>query len=70
MTVQRTRSGFDFHCDACDAAEFAAPRVGAGSAPREFNACWALAREEGWRAAKNHDGTWQHTCPDCRENER
>ena len=60
MTVERERDSITFVCDECD-DEFVSTGV------LDFSDAWEEAREEGWHAIKNINGTWSHTCDICSE---
>jgi hypothetical protein len=65
MSTQDTKDGVE-----CE-AEWKPPRLGHGSAPRDFLGCLEMAKEDGWRTfkvkSKSGKDDWQHRCPDCVE---
>lgn len=63
MSHQQTKNGVEFTCDACGEI-FSPPRLGRGSAERDFAESLASAKEAGFRAV-NVDGEWQHRCSSC-----
>jgi hypothetical protein len=63
MTTQRIKGEIVFSCDRCSET-FEPPRLGTGSAQRDWNDTWEDAKRAGWRALKNGKD-WEHVCPDC-----
>ncbi len=63
MASSQTKDGFEFSCDACGEV-FTPPRLGRGSAPRDFQDSLADAKAAGWRAVKVGD-CWEHRCNSC-----
>jgi hypothetical protein len=64
MTSSSCRDGFEFSCDDCGTV-WSPPKLGRGSAKRDFMESWELAKDEGWRAFKGARDEWQHRCPEC-----
>jgi hypothetical protein len=63
MSSESRKDGTEFFCDLCgDVIE--PPRLGRGSAPRNFQESWEEAKEAGWRAVKSGEH-WLHRCPSC-----
>jgi hypothetical protein len=69
MTSIPIAGGFLFQCDECG-AEWKPPRLGRGSAERDWHECWADAKDDGWRAvkvkSKSGKEEWENRCPNCR----
>src|SRR3974390_31040 len=64
MSGSLARDGFELECDVCGAV--GSPRsLGRGSAPRNFQESWAMAKNDGWACFKNEKGQWWHRCPSC-----
>lgn len=69
MTSERTSDGHAFCCDKCgDVLD--PPKLGRGSAPRDWHESWEEAKRLGWKASKGpprngRDGEWRHHCPTC-----
>jgi len=57
MTIERGRESITFVCDECD-DEFCVD-------DSDFSTAWAEAKEEGWRAERDLDGEWSHSCKIC-----
>ena len=64
MTSTKTSNGFEFSCDSCGEV-WSPPRMGRGSASRDFLESWEDAKKDGWRAKKSPKGEWLHYCEDC-----
>jgi hypothetical protein len=64
MTSQLTKDGFEFSCDACGEV-WSPPKLGRGSAPRDFHESWEEAKSAGWRTIQNKRGEWEHLCSNC-----
>ena len=64
MTAEKSSDGFTFCCDKCGEV-LDPPKLGRGSAPRDFMESWADAKDKGWRAVILNCGTLEHRCPDC-----
>ena len=65
MTAEKSTDGFTFCCDSCGEV-LDPPKLGRGSAPRDFQESWADAKAKGWRAIKNNREQWEHRCAECR----
>lgn len=63
MSSERGSSGFQFICDSCGEV-FTPPKLGRGSASRDWSESWQEAKSEGWRAVKVWD-KWEHRCRTC-----
>jgi len=65
MSSSLARDGFEFECDVCGDA-WSPPRLGRGSAGRDFRESWELAKSDGWGCFKNAKTTqWWYRCPSC-----
>jgi hypothetical protein len=67
MTIDRGEGIIAIHCDLCpeyydptddDDKQF-------GPAVDDFHAVWGRAKQLGWRASKQANGDWVHSCPAC-----
>lgn len=63
MTTHQVKGEYALSCDGCPET-YEPPRLGRGSAPREWSEMWEDAKATGWRAVKTDEG-WFHYCPDC-----
>ncbi len=62
MTVEREALGFTVMCDHCsDFLEVYSP-------DHDWSDVLSEMRREGYRATKNAEGEWEHTCPSCQED--
>lgn len=64
MSHEETSQGFEFVCDTCGNVR-PPGKLGRGSYKRDFAEEWEDARDDGWRAYKDANGTWRHKCPQC-----
>jgi hypothetical protein len=64
MTGSLARDGFEFECDVCGEV-WSPPRLGRGSAGRDFRESWAMAKNDGWACFKDEKDKWWHRCPAC-----
>lgn len=69
MSTFDTPAGVGFKCDACEET-WEPPKLGIGSAPRDFKESYLLARNAGWRAVKVKSKVlgkvdWEHRCSEC-----
>lgn len=62
MSIEKTevRYVYEIYCDKCGASEEIESEFG-------FGDVYSQAKEDGWRAFKEPDGSWGHSCPDCVE---
>ena len=57
MTIERDRESITFVCDECD-DELCFEAT-------DFSDAWAEAKDSGWKAERDLDGIWTHTCEVC-----
>ena len=62
MTIEKTdaRYVYEIFCDKCGGSEEFESETG-------FGGVYSQAKDRGWRAYREPDGTWAHSCEDCVE---
>jgi hypothetical protein len=61
--TEKPNGGCYWTCDNCN-EEIDAEEL-SFDADRNHKTLWEAAKDRGWRAFKNDDDEWRHSCPDC-----